>query len=129
MLNKTASNAAGTVQGIYNMNPNDSSIVSNITITAGNKSFPVIQGYNSQKTAISQVNVIRHYDDLQKISDTWANNRDNILTFNSWLNTYRIYGVGLSGVTEANNLNVKIQFATPISTSCYITFAVIYNKL
>lgn len=129
LLNKTANSPDGLTQGIYNLNPNDSSIINNITITAGNKSFPVIQGYNSQKTAVSQLNVIRHFDDLQKISDTWANNRDNILTFSSWLNTFRIYGVGLSGVTESNNLNVKLQFAEPPTVSCYITFAVIYNKL
>ena len=127
MLNKTTSTFDAVTQGVYNLNPNDSSIISNIQITAGNRSFPVIQAYNSVKTANSWVNVIRHFDEFQKICNNFDNDNNMFMGFNTWLNTYRIYAVGFSGLEEQTDILTLLTFASPTTTACYLTFAIVYE--
>ena len=127
MLNKTTSTFDAVTQGVYSLNPNDSSIISNIQITAGNRSFPVIQAYNSVKTANSSINVIRHFDDFQKICNNFDNDNNMFMSFNTWLNNYRIYAVGFSGLEEQTDILTLLTFASPTTTACYLTFAIVYE--
>jgi hypothetical protein len=128
MLNKTLATSDGTIPVVYNQNPNDASIVNSITITAGDRTFPIIPQYfsiNNPPTA--QTNIIRHYVEQQQINDNWENDKNSFLDFSTWLTTNRIYAVHLTGLTLASQLLVNITFATPTTTNCLITFFAEHN--
>lgn len=124
MLNKLPATADGLTPGVYDLTGgNPASIINTIQITSGDRTFPNIPIYGSVNTPpTNQTNIIRHYWEQQQLSDNWENDHNSILDFNTWLNTYRIYGVGFSGLSLESQLLVNLNFAAPTATPCYLTF-------
>jgi len=124
---ETMSTADGITQGTYTLNPNDSSIVTQQQITAGDRIFPTNPIYNSKKTATEQVGCIRHFDDFQKVTNNFDMDNDCIMSFEEWLNNKRIYAVSLSGLPDGSNLNVNLVFDQPTTVKCNIVMVFVYK--
>lgn len=126
LLQHTSNSQDGLVQGVFSLNPNDSSIVKSVIFNTGGKNFPVTSAYNSVKTATENANWIRHYDDYQKLSGNWSNKKDSIQTAQTWLNKNRIYKVGFAGVSSGCTISVTLELASAIIVPCTAVFYIKY---
>lgn len=124
---ETPSSADGTAQGTYTLNPNDSAIVTQQQITAGDRIFPTNPIYNSKKSSTEQVGCLRHFDDFQKVSGHFDMDCDSILNYEEWLLNKRIYAVSLSGLPDGSNLNVNLTFDQPTTVLSNIVMVFVYK--
>jgi hypothetical protein len=128
LLTQTASAFDGSSVGIYNLNQTDAAIVTSIQLQAGNVNFPTTAAYNSIKTPTLQTNINRHYTEFQIGARNFDNNSNSILSFDNWLNNYRIYCVTLSGLIANSNIQsiIKLGASIPAAPVTNIVFAIIF---
>jgi hypothetical protein len=107
------------------LNPNPNSIVTTHQLSSMGSVFPLVSNYGAVLNTTTETGAIRHYMELMDIIGKDRPDEDTIVTFDQWINQWRIYAIEI-GVEQHNGqqFNFQSTFSSPIviPTTCVMVF-------
>lgn len=113
--------ATATTPPIYNLNPNNFSATTFHQILVAGHPFPINPSYFvTFDSTGNETGLSAHYDEFLVNVNKYMPDKNTIMTYNTWLNQYRVYSIYINSPDIYNSvaMPLQIQFANPITTNC-----------